>query len=247
MPVELGGAMSGSRIRPYVGPLIAMLVILALGVGTVYAAIPNPTNKKFYACFVKKTGEVRLINYPTVSTCQKGERLVSWNAKGPVGPQGATGPQGPQGPEGPQGPAGTSGSSDWTDIANKPDDLADGQIGWGEIKNKPAGFADGVDDEGITNVNLATFTHSFTVAEGKRGQGWATCLAGKVVGGGFAQLWWDVDIKSSAPDGTDAWRVAVVNNGPDERTVTVYAICMSVEPAGVLTTSKVKVAKKKGK
>ena len=83
---------------------------------------------------------MRLINYPKVSTCPTGEKLIKWNAKGPAGPAGA---QGVQGPKGDQGPAGASGSSNWGDIANKPADLADGQIGWGEIVNKPAGFADG--------------------------------------------------------------------------------------------------------
>lgn len=33
--------MSGSRIRPYLGPLMALLIVLALGAGTVYAAKPK--------------------------------------------------------------------------------------------------------------------------------------------------------------------------------------------------------------
>ena len=82
--------MSGSRLRPYLGPVIALLVVLALGAGTVYAAIPNG-NGKYYACYVKDTGVVKLINYPKVSTCPKGEKLINWNAKGPAGPQGAPG------------------------------------------------------------------------------------------------------------------------------------------------------------
>ncbi len=62
--------MSGSRLRPYLGPVIALLVVLALGAGTVYAAIPN-SNGKYYACYVKNTGAVRLINYPKVKTCRR--------------------------------------------------------------------------------------------------------------------------------------------------------------------------------
>ena len=107
-PAGIGGAMSGSRLRPYFGPVIALFVVLALGAGTVYAAIPN-SNGKYYACYVKNTGVVKLINYPKVSTCPQGEKLINWNAKGPAGPQGAQGPQGPAGPQGPQGPAGTAG------------------------------------------------------------------------------------------------------------------------------------------
>jgi len=107
--------------------VVAVLIVLALGVGTVYAAIPN-SNGKYYACYVKDTGVVKLINFPKVSTCQAGEKLISWNAKGPAGAPGAQGPQGGQGPQGPQGPAGPA--------------------DWNAIPNIPAGFADGVDDIG---------------------------------------------------------------------------------------------------
>ena len=79
--------------------LVAVAIILALGVGTVFAAIPNG-NGTYYACYVKDTGVVKLINYPKVSTCPKGERLTSWNAQGPVGPAGAQGPTGPVGAAG---------------------------------------------------------------------------------------------------------------------------------------------------
>ena len=115
--------MSGSRIRPYLRPVIALLVVLALGAGTVYAAIPNGDGK-YYACYVTNTGVVKLINYPKVKTCAKGEKLIKWNAQGPAGPAG---------PQGPKGDPGTSGSSNW-----------------GDIKDKPAGFADGVDNVGAT-------------------------------------------------------------------------------------------------
>ena len=113
--------MSGSRLRPYLGPVIALLVVLALGAGTVYAAIPNGDGK-YYACRVKNTGAVRLINYPKVKTCPTGEKLISWNAKGPQGPAGPAGPR-DQGDQGPAGPA-----------------------DWNAIPNIPAGFKDGVDE-----------------------------------------------------------------------------------------------------
>ena len=114
-----GEAMSGSRLRPYLGPVIALLVVLALGAGTVYAAIPNG-NGKYYACYVKNTGVVRLINYPKVSTCPQGEKLISWNAKGPQGPVGATGPVGPVGPKGDPGPAGAAGITKITSRRSTP-------------------------------------------------------------------------------------------------------------------------------
>ena len=117
--------MPAPRSRLGLGSLVvAVLIVLALGVGTVYAAIPNG-NGTYRACLVKATGNVRLINYPKVSTCPKGEKLISWNAKGPAGAAGAQGPQGPAGP-------------------------AD----WNAIPNKPAGFADGVDDAGVTAIKV---------------------------------------------------------------------------------------------
>jgi hypothetical protein len=133
-----GGAMS-SRLRPYLGPLMALLVVLAMGAGTVYAAIPNG-NGKYYACYVKNTGVVKLINYPKVSICPQGQKLINWNAKGPAGPAG------PVGPKGDPGPAGASGSGNWGDIANK-----------------PAGFADGVDDVGKPGYISATQPATYTV------------------------------------------------------------------------------------
>jgi hypothetical protein len=102
--------MSGARIRPYLGPLIALLVVLALGAGTVYAAIPNGSGT-FHACYVKSTGAVKLINYPKVKTCKAGEKLINWNAKGPAGPAGAQGPQGAQGVQGEQGLQGPPGAA----------------------------------------------------------------------------------------------------------------------------------------
>ena len=103
--------MSGSRLRPYLGPVVALLVVLALGAGTVYAAIPNG-NGKVYACYVKSTGAVRLINYPKVKNCKSGEKLIKWSAQGPAGPVG------------PQGPG--AGPADWNAIGNKPAGFADG-------------------------------------------------------------------------------------------------------------------------
>jgi hypothetical protein len=129
--------MSGSRLRPYLGPLVALLVVLALGAGTVYAAIPNG-NGTVYACYVKNTGAVRLINYPKVSTCPKGQKLIKWSA------QGAQGPAGPQGAQGPQGPAGPA--------------------DWNAIPNKPAGFADGADNVGYVSTTYPE-VHSLTATD----------------------------------------------------------------------------------
>ena len=81
---------------PALGALVATLAlaVLAAGLAPVSGAIPNPGDGKYYACRVKQTGAVRLINYPKVSTCPKGQRLIDWGRTGPQGAQGAAGPQG---------------------------------------------------------------------------------------------------------------------------------------------------------
>ena len=117
---------------PIISALSALLavVLVAPGLDPVTGAIPN-ANGKYSACLTKATGAVRVINYPKV-TCAKGQRLISWNAKGPAGAQGAQGPQGVQGAQGPAGPA-----------------------DWDAIPNKPAGFADGKDDVGYVTATTA--------------------------------------------------------------------------------------------
>ena len=127
-----------SRLRPYLGPVVALLIVLAVGAGTVYAAIPNGSGT-YYACLTKSSGVVRLINYPKVK-CATSERFIKWSQQGPAGPAGV------QGPKGDPGSAGASGSSSWGDIANK-----------------PAGFADGTDDVGYVSVTQST---TYTAATG---------------------------------------------------------------------------------
>jgi hypothetical protein len=86
---------------------VALLVVLALGAGTVYAAIPNGSGT-YYACLTKSSGDVRLINYPK-QKCVKGERFIKWSQQGPAGPAGPAGAVGATGPAGPAGPAGATG------------------------------------------------------------------------------------------------------------------------------------------
>ena len=208
--------MSGSRPRPYLGPLIALFIVLALGAGTVYAAIPN-TSGKYYACFTKATGAVRLINYPKVSTCAQGERLILWNAKGPqglVGPVGPAGPQGPQGAQGPQGEQGLQG---------------------------PQGAA-GVAKITLTRVNSA----ATLIPAGTNGSAAVTCPAGQVVGGGFTLASGSVNFTTSRPTGPTEWRVAAQNASSSlDATIGAFAICMTTDPATVIATaSKVRVGKK---
>jgi hypothetical protein len=98
---------------------------LAIGVGGVaYGAASIPgADGRIRACVkfedINKYEQMRWI---TKTTCPKGEKLISWNQKGPkgatgaTGETGATGAQGPQGVQGetgaigPQGPAGPAGA-----------------------------------------------------------------------------------------------------------------------------------------
>ena len=216
--------MHAPRSRLGFGSLfVALLVVLAVGVGTVSAAIPNGTGK-YSACLVKNTGTVKLINFPKVSTCPAGEKLISWNAKGPAGPQGAQGPQGPQGGQGPAGPA-----------------------DWNAIPNKPAGFADGVDDDGVTAVKIRTVTSPTpgTIASGGGGFDTADCPTGFLaVGGGYAlggtasDLDGVVVFRSNAFD-ADTWIVdGFKPPSGNSVTITAQVTCMRAEPAGLVIAAK---------
>ena len=110
------------RLTIALGVAIAMS---GLVIGMVAASIPGQGNV-IYACYVKATGGLRVIDYPQVN-CLAFETLISWNqqgvagtpgqagqngAKGDAGTQGPIGPAGPAGPIGPAGPPGAPGSSD---------------------------------------------------------------------------------------------------------------------------------------
>ena len=123
--------MSGSRIRPYLGPLTALVVVLAVGAGTAWAATP-------------KAGD------------------------------------------------GTS--------------------------------------AGITRIDLTTATKTFTVGALTNASDTVICPAGRVVGGGFSQHAYDVNITDSRPQGVNAWRVWADNTGATDRLVRAYAVCMTTEP-----------------
>jgi len=218
--------MSGSRLRPYVGPLIALLVVLALGAGTVSAAIPNGSGT-YYACLTKSSGVVRLINYPKVK-CATGERFIKWSQQGPAGAAGAPGLQGAKGDAGPKGdpgPAGASGSSNW-----------------GDINYKPAGFADGVDNEGITGITLTRKWGTGVVLDaGSWGYAQVGCPAGsKVTGGGAATTDRTMYITDSWPVDAITWGVKV-NNASEymaSAELIPFAICMSTNPPSTIATAK---------
>src|SRR5688500_6486650 len=96
------------RFRPSL-PLLRILVVAAVVV-VLTSGIANAggtAEPKIYACAAAKTGLLRMAKG---TQCRKGERRVSWNARGQAGPTGATGPQGAPGPQGVQGSAGPQGA-----------------------------------------------------------------------------------------------------------------------------------------
>jgi len=201
--------MPAPRSRLRLGSLIvAVVIILALGVGTVYAAIPN-SNGKYHACYVKDTGVVKLINYPKVDTCPKGEKLISWNAKGPAGPQGAQGPAGP---------------ADWNAIPNKPAGFADG------VDDA------GVTGLAITRVNgsgvqVTPGTSGIATASCPAGT--------RIISGGFITDTDVNVYRSYIQIDSDAWTViAWLPATSPARPLYATAICMSIQPAGSLTVAK---------
>ena len=66
--------------------LLGFLALSVAGVGVtqVSGAIPNPGDGRYYACFRKATGVMKVINYPKVSGCKKGQKLIDWGRTGPL-------------------------------------------------------------------------------------------------------------------------------------------------------------------
>jgi hypothetical protein len=96
--------------KPSPALFIALLALVAAVGGLAVAAVPD-SQGRIAACYVKKTGKVRLL--VKGNKCQKGEALIRWNQTGPRGQSGATGATGAtgqQGQDGQQGQQGTKGA-----------------------------------------------------------------------------------------------------------------------------------------
>jgi hypothetical protein len=100
--------------------IVALLLVLAIGVGGGYALAASNT-KTITVCADKTTGVLHL---KTRGRCKSDQTRVTWNQQGPTGPQGqqgVVGPQGTAGAQGPQGPAGVqgpAGTTIWANVAN---------------------------------------------------------------------------------------------------------------------------------
>jgi hypothetical protein len=132
----------------------------------------------------------------------------------------------------------------WNLIQGIPGVLADGLVGFDEIAGMPAGFADGVDNEGVTGVKLTRVNGTtVNVPFGAIGSAAAACPAGSSVTGGgfFSSNTTDFNLAQSRPGvgGLTQWTVDGRNTAAaGSLSLTAYAVCMSVEPAGAFTTAK---------
>ncbi len=85
--------------------IVALLVVLAAGVGGGYALAASKT-KTITVCADKRTGVLHL---KTRGRCKRSQTRVTWNQQGP---------QGPQGFQGPAGQPGAPAVSVWANVAN---------------------------------------------------------------------------------------------------------------------------------
>jgi hypothetical protein len=82
-----------ARARRNAIPYLALLAVLAAGIGGGYALAASKT-KTITACADKNTGILHLHQH---GRCKRGQTRVTWNQEGPQGPQGVQGPAGQPG------------------------------------------------------------------------------------------------------------------------------------------------------
>jgi hypothetical protein len=118
---------------------------------------------------------------------------------------------------------------------------------WKLIKGKPAGFADGVDD-GVTGLHVTQANGAKGAAFGPGDFGFAplaTCPAGSVIVGGGAAVSGITNgstLLVSRPDiGTNGWTSLAQKDESGigtSSTLQNYALCLSVESGGPITTAR---------
>lgn len=81
------------RWRPTPSALIACIALVAALTGVAIAAIPA-ADGTISACYVKRTGEVRIIDSSVTTDCGRDRAMLTWNQQGPQGPPGPPGKDG---------------------------------------------------------------------------------------------------------------------------------------------------------
>jgi hypothetical protein len=87
----------------------ATLAALSAG-GIAYASIPDSAGR-IVSCY-DATGDIKVVDTATTSSCPTGTKSLIWNQTGQTGPTGRIGPKGDKGETGPMGPQGPAGRND---------------------------------------------------------------------------------------------------------------------------------------
>jgi Collagen triple helix repeat (20 copies) len=142
----------------YGNALATVAIFVAMG-GGAYAVSAIPArNRVTYACFKKKTGQLRIV--AKSKKCTRSERRLAWDQQGLQGPQGGLGPPGPAGPFGPAGSIGQNGAAGATG--------ATGPAG-PQGPTGPQGATGSTGSQGPTGPSGATGTAGATGATGASG------------------------------------------------------------------------------
>jgi Collagen triple helix repeat (20 copies) len=143
--------------------IIALLAIagVAAAVGVGYAAIPSGDGV-IDGCYNKGSGQLRVIDAATGSSCDKNEKPLTWSQRGPkgdAGPAGAAGPVGPKGDTGATGPAGPKGDTGATGPAGPKGDIGPTGPQGAQGLTGPAGPQGPAGPAGISSAAFATASH----------------------------------------------------------------------------------------
>jgi hypothetical protein len=135
--------------------LLALVgALTASALGAFSAAAP----KKISACAKKKGPGKGLLRL--ASKCKKGERRVTWNAKGPAGPAGTNGQNGAQGTAGTPGTPGTPGAPGADAVAPSGAvmffDLASCPAGWSQYNQALGRYIVGTPSGGTVAATVGT-------------------------------------------------------------------------------------------
>lgn len=95
------------KFAPSPALVVSVVALVAAVGGIAIAAVPDKQGR-IEACYVKKTGAVRLLVKGT--KCPKGQKLVRWSQTGPANVAGQDGARGQDGAKGQDGSPGSPGS-----------------------------------------------------------------------------------------------------------------------------------------
>jgi hypothetical protein len=196
---------------------LAVAIVAGLTGGAFATAMSN--DGEIHACFDKKTGLMRKVGDD--ERCERDERRIAWNKRGPAGEAGsdgapgAPGTPGPAGPTGPTGPSGSTGPGGSAGPQGPPG---------------PTGPPGPQGPPGASGRVVIRMDHLLGV--GEFGELPAMCPDGKVpVGGGWGKETNDIIVYLDAPMETDdGWIVFASNyTGTEPKYVNVYVICQDAD------------------